>query len=86
MNIMKTGMLLAAMTALFMGVGFLVGGSGGAVIALIVAAMMNLESVSDIVKSITGFTIRFLATDLPMSKTILGASANQPEMNAPVLL
>ena len=42
MNIMKTGMLLAAMTALFMGVGFLVGGSGGAVFALIVAAAMNL--------------------------------------------
>ena len=42
MNMMKTGMLLAAMTALFMGVGFLVGGTGGAVIALIVAALMNL--------------------------------------------
>ena len=42
MNVVKTGMLLAAMTALFMGVGFLLGGSGGAVIALIVAAAMNL--------------------------------------------
>ena len=28
MNVMKTGMLLAALTALFMGVGYLVGGSG----------------------------------------------------------
>ena len=42
MNVMKTGMLLAAMTALFMGVGFLVGGSGGAFIALVVAAGMNM--------------------------------------------
>ncbi len=44
MNIMKTGMLLAAMTALFMGVGYLVGGSSGATIALVIAAAMNLFS------------------------------------------
>ncbi|WP_026380300.1 zinc metalloprotease HtpX [Afifella pfennigii] len=44
MNMMKTAMLLAAMTAIFMGVGYLIGGSGGAVIALIVAAAMNLFS------------------------------------------
>jgi len=44
MNVMKTGMLLAAMTALFMGIGYLVGGSGGAAIALIFAAGMNLFS------------------------------------------
>ncbi len=44
MNVMKTGMLLAAMTALFMGIGYLVGGSGGAAIALVFAAGMNLFS------------------------------------------
>ena len=44
MNVMKTGMLLAALTALFMGVGYLVGGSGGAFIAFLVAAGMNLFS------------------------------------------
>ena len=44
MNMMKTAMLLAAMTALFMGVGYLVGGSGGALIAFVVAAGMNLFS------------------------------------------
>ncbi|HSM41431.1 MAG TPA: zinc metalloprotease HtpX [Afifellaceae bacterium] len=44
MNVMKTGMLLAAMTALFMGIGYLIGGSGGAAIALIFAAGMNLFS------------------------------------------
>ncbi|TIT61161.1 MAG: protease HtpX, partial [Mesorhizobium sp.] len=42
MNTLRTAMLLAAMTALFMGVGFLIGGSGGMVIALLIAAGMNL--------------------------------------------
>jgi heat shock protein HtpX len=44
MNVMKTGMLLAVLTALFMGVGYLVGGSGGAFVAFLVAAGMNLFS------------------------------------------
>lgn len=42
MNRMKTAMLLAALTALFMVVGFSIGGRGGAMIALLVAAGMNL--------------------------------------------
>ncbi|WP_334185394.1 zinc metalloprotease HtpX [Novosphingobium sp.] len=42
MNGFKTAMLLAALTALFMGLGYIFGGSGGAMIALIVAAGMNL--------------------------------------------
>lgn len=42
MNIMRTAMLLAAMTALFMGVGYMVGGSGGMMIAFVIAAVMNL--------------------------------------------
>lgn len=42
MNTVKTGMLLAAMTALFMGLGYLIGGGGGATIAFFVAAAMNL--------------------------------------------
>ncbi|OQP86136.1 zinc metalloprotease HtpX [Rhizobium rhizosphaerae] len=44
MNIMRTAMLLAVMTALFMGVGFLIGGRGGMMIAFLVAAGMNLFS------------------------------------------
>ncbi|MCB1420031.1 MAG: M48 family metalloprotease, partial [Notoacmeibacter sp.] len=44
MNIMKTAMLLAAMTALFMGVGYLIGGQSGMLIALVIAAAMNLFS------------------------------------------
>ena len=42
MNGFKTVLLLAAMTALFMGVGYSFGGSGGALIALVFAAGMNL--------------------------------------------
>lgn len=42
MNGMKTAMLLSALTALFMGLGYMFGGAGGAMIALLVAAGMNL--------------------------------------------
>jgi heat shock protein HtpX len=42
MNMLKTTMLLAALTALFMALGFTIGGTGGAMIALVVAAGMNL--------------------------------------------
>jgi heat shock protein HtpX len=44
MNVMRTAMLLAFMTALFMGVGFLIGGTGGMMIALVMAVGMNLFS------------------------------------------
>ncbi|MBW8908295.1 MAG: zinc metalloprotease HtpX [Mesorhizobium sp.] len=44
MNTLRTAMLLAAMTALFMGVGYMIGGSGGMIIALLFAAGMNLFS------------------------------------------
>jgi len=44
MNTLRTAMLLAAMTALFMGVGYLIGGSSGMMIALVIAAGMNFFS------------------------------------------
>jgi heat shock protein HtpX len=44
MNYLKTAILLAGLTALFMGVGYLIGGQTGALIALVVAAGMNLFS------------------------------------------
>ena len=44
MNTLKTGMLLAFLTALFMGVGYLIGGTGGMVIAFAIAAGINLFS------------------------------------------
>jgi len=42
MSYVKTAILLAGMTALFMGVGYLMGGPQGALLALVVAAGMNL--------------------------------------------
>ena len=44
MNLVRTAMLLAGLTALFMGVGYLIGGAGGAMIAFLIAAAMNLVS------------------------------------------
>jgi heat shock protein HtpX len=44
MNMIRTAMLLAFMTALFMGVGYLIGGGGGMMIAFLIAAGMNLFS------------------------------------------
>ena len=44
MNYFKTAILLAAMTALFTGVGFVIGGQGGMMIAFVVAIGMNFFS------------------------------------------
>jgi heat shock protein HtpX len=44
MNTIRTAMLLAFMTALFMGVGYLIGGSGGMTVAFVIAAAMNFFS------------------------------------------
>jgi heat shock protein HtpX len=41
MNMMRTFILMAALTALFIGLGYLLGGTGGMVIALLVAVGMN---------------------------------------------
>jgi heat shock protein HtpX len=41
MNYLRTAILLAALTALLMGVGYLLGGQGGAAIAFVVAAATN---------------------------------------------
>jgi len=38
---LRTAILLAAMTALFLGIGVLLGGAGGALIALVIAVAMN---------------------------------------------
>jgi heat shock protein HtpX len=41
MNYLRTAILLAGLTALFMGVGFLIGGESGALLALVFAGGMN---------------------------------------------
>ncbi len=41
MNTLRTGILMAAMTGLFLTVGFLLGGTGGMAIALVIAVAMN---------------------------------------------
>ena len=42
MGYTRTAILMAAMTALFMAMGYLIGGSSGALIALVVAGAMNV--------------------------------------------
>src|SRR6185312_11058753 len=42
MSYFRTAILLAALTALFMGIGFLIGGQSGMIIALLIAGVMNL--------------------------------------------
>jgi heat shock protein HtpX len=44
MNYLRTAILLAGLTALFMAVGYMIGGQSGMVIAFIIAAGMNLFS------------------------------------------
>ena len=44
MNYLRTAILLAGLTGLFMAVGYLIGGGSGALIALIIAAGTNLFS------------------------------------------
>ena len=44
MNMVRTAVLLASMTALFMAIGFMIGGTGGMLIAFVIAAGMNLFS------------------------------------------
>jgi heat shock protein HtpX len=44
MNYFRTAMLLAGLTALFMGIGFMIGGTGGMMVAFFIAVAMNLFS------------------------------------------
>ena len=44
MNYAKTGLLLATITGLFVGIGFMIGGTGGMLIAFAIAVAMNVFS------------------------------------------
>jgi len=72
MGTLKTFTLLAAMTALFMGVGYLIGGTAGMAVAFVVAAAMNFFAYwnSDkIVLSMQGAREVDPATASPMLRT-----------------
>ncbi len=58
MNIMRTAMLLAFMTALFMGVGYLVGGGSGMIIALLMASGLNFFLIGIRIKSFYACMVR----------------------------
>ena len=73
MNFMKTTMLLAALTALFMALGFTLGGSSGAIIALVVAAGINFFAFWNADKIV-----------LKMHKAVEVDSASHPEYYAMV--
>lgn len=68
MNYTKTALLLAGLTALFMGVGYLLGGSGGAIIAFFVALAMNAFSYWNSDKMV-----------LKMHRAVEAHEANAPE-------
>ncbi|ESX26055.1 zinc metalloprotease HtpX [Mesorhizobium sp. M1148] len=71
MSTLRTTMLLAAMTALFMGVGFLIGGTGGMMIAFLVAAGTNLFSYWNADKMV-----------LSMNRAVEVNAKNAPEFHA----
>jgi heat shock protein HtpX len=71
MNTIRTAMLLALMTALFMGVGYLIGGGGGMAIAFLIAAGMNLFSYWNADKMV-----------LRMNRAVEVDEANAPEYYA----
>ncbi len=71
MSTLRTTMLLAAMTALFMGVGFLIGGTGGMMIALVIAAGTNLFSYWNADKMV-----------LSMNRAVEVDASNAPEFHA----
>jgi heat shock protein HtpX len=71
MNFIKTAMLIAAMTALFMLVGYAIGGAGGMVIALVIACATNLFSWWNSDKMV-----------LRMQNAVEASEANAPEFFA----
>ena len=71
MNTIRTAMLLALMTALFMGVGYLIGGGGGMTVAFLIAAGMNLFSYWNADKMV-----------LRMNHAVEVSEANAPEYYA----
>jgi heat shock protein HtpX len=85
MNRFRTLMLLAALTALFMGLGFTIGGPRGAVVALLVTAAMNLVTfwnAGRIVLSMHGAK-EVAASDCPQLVGMVQALAARAGLPAP---
>ncbi|ESY30371.1 zinc metalloprotease HtpX [Mesorhizobium sp. M1060] len=85
MSTLRTTMLLAAMTALFMGVGFLIGGTGGMMIAFLVAAGTNLFSYWNADKMVLSMNraVEVDARNAPEFHAIVGALAKQAGLPMP---
>lgn len=64
MNIMRTAMLLAFMTALFMGGGYLVGGGGGMIIAFLMASGLNFFLIGIRIKLFYACIVRVKLTSI----------------------
>ena len=66
MNHIKTFMLLAAMTALFVGVGYLIGGATGMLIALAFALVMTVTAtIAGAIAALANFALFFGGRDRP---------------------
>ncbi len=77
MNQTRTFMLMAALVALFMGLGFLLGGRGGAAIALVMAAGMNAFAYWNADKLILRMhNAREVGPDHPLHRMVAGLARN----------
>lgn len=85
MSTLRTAMLLAAMTALFMGVGFLIGGTGGMMIAFLFAAGTNLFSYWNADKMVLSMNnaVEVDARNAPEFHAIVEALAKQAGLPMP---
>ena len=85
MSTLRTAMLLAAMTALFMGVGFLIGGTGGMMIAFLFAAGTNLFSYWNADKMVLSMNraVEVDASNAPEFYAIVEALAKQAGLPMP---
>jgi heat shock protein HtpX len=85
MNTLRTALLLAVMTAIFMGAGFLIGGTGGAAIAFVLAAAMNVYSYWNSDKLVLRMTRarEVDATSAPEFHTIVSELARKADLPMP---
>jgi len=87
MNYVKTAMLLAVMTALFMGVGFMIGGQSGLIIAFIIALAMNIFSYWNSDKMVLRMTgaVAVDEAEAPEFYSIVRQLADNAEMPMPAI-